>query len=255
VIYFNNMFLITDTSYIIKKIKGKGRGVCATRDIDAGTVIGDYLGTIVRPKDADEKKHGLYDMAGGDKYDILGDPRVPGIHLINHSCAENCEVYPYKGHILCFSLRKIFKGEELTVNYDLYAPDEKETTCDMHTCSCGSKICMGTMHRGLSPADAAWEKLKKKEFGPFYHNKIPGKYGTLLRPLKKYPHSIHDHANLYNVFGTETRPPARYADRTLPAIGELRKRIRKTGKQLALPKLHLQIYGVRNGVLIATRIK
>lgn len=253
-IYFNNMFLITDTSYIIKKIKGRGRGVFATRDIDVGTVIGDYLGTIMRPKDTDEKKNGLYDMAGGDRYDILGDPRVPGIHLINHSCAENCEVYPYKGHLLYFALRKIFKGEELTVNYDLYAPDEKETTCDMHACFCGSKICTGTMHRGLSSMDEAWEKLKKKKFGPFYRNKVPGEYGGLLHPLKKYPRSIRDHADLYNIFGTEIKPPACYADRVLPAIAELRKRIRETGRQLSFPKLHLQVYGARSGMLIIKRV-
>ena len=44
------------------------------RDIEAGTVIGDYIGTIMDPKDEDEKKYGLYDMGAGEKY---GHPRKP----------------------------------------------------------------------------------------------------------------------------------------------------------------------------------
>ena len=43
------MFLIPNSWYAIKTIKKKGRGVFATRTIDPGTVIGDYLGTITKP--------------------------------------------------------------------------------------------------------------------------------------------------------------------------------------------------------------
>src|SRR5579862_3875481 len=178
-----SMFVIPDDWYAIKMLKKKGRGVFASRDIAPGTVIGDYLGTLM-PRDAsDERSNGLYDMAGGLNYEILADPKKKGVHLINHSCANNCEAYPYQGHILYIALRKIFRGEELAVNYSLYAPEEN-TPCSAHACHCGSKFCRGTMHEDWQQFDA-WDALLRKQFGVWYR-KVPGKYGSELPPLSKY---------------------------------------------------------------------
>ena len=66
------MFLIPSSWYKVKTLKKKGQGVFALHDIAAGTVIGDYLGKLIPFDGADERKDGLYDMAGGSKYDIFG---------------------------------------------------------------------------------------------------------------------------------------------------------------------------------------
>jgi len=250
------MFLIPHSCYAVKTIKRKGRGVFATYDIEAGTVIGDYLGKLIKPDSADEYKYGLYDMSGGSKYDIMANPKKEGIHFINHSCANNCDVYPHKGHMLFFALRKIFKGEELSISYWMYAPNDKKTTCNMHACYCKSEICTGTMHHAAINFDL-WEKLVKKEFGHSY-NELPGKYGDQLLPLKTYPEFIRqDKVNIYefSIFGSETKPAEKYDDKILPTISELQRRIRETGKQLSFTKLKMTVYGIRDDILLVKRIK
>lgn len=246
------MFIIPDSWYRIKTLKKKGRGVFALRDIPAGTVIGDYIGTIIPFDSADENKLGLYDMAGGNNYDILANPKKKGIQLINHSCMNSCGVYPYNGHMLYFVLRKIFAGEEITVDYGLYAPGDKTVTCSMHVCHCGSKFCTGTMHEAWQSGDA-WDALVKRNYGKWY-NKIPGKYGTELEPLGQYPQSIADaHPGIYHMYGAEGKPPLAQKETSLPAIPELRKRIRETGRRLSFPKMKIVIDGVKNDTLLAER--
>lgn len=245
------MFIIPGSQYAIKKTKDKGWGIFAAQDIEAGTIIGDYLGTIMPRDGSDEREKGLYDMAGGLKYEILANPRKRGVHLINHSCANNCETYPYKGHILYFTLRKIFRGEELTANYSLYAPEE-DVPCRLHACYCGSKFCNGTMHDDWRHFEE-WEAFLKKQFGPWYR-KIPGAYGSELLPLLRYPESIKkDYPKLFNIFGSEKKPAARYQDSKLPSITVMRQRIRTTGRRIAFPKLGITIDGVKNSILLVER--
>ncbi len=251
------MFIIPKSYYRIKTLRNTGRGVFATHDIDAGTVLGDYLGTIIRPDSSDESIDGLYDMRGGLRYDILANPKHDGVHLVNHSCANNCDAYPYQGHILYVAIRKIFKGEEITVNYSLYVAEEKDMTCGERACHCGSKICTGTMYENQVRYDTwyeAWEKLVRREFGPWYR-KVPGKYGAKLAPLAAYPAEINtDIPKIYpNIFGSEARPTLRRTDTTLPSLREMKNIIRKTGRQLSFPKIHLTIYGIRDDVVLATR--
>src|SRR5579872_260473 len=120
------MFLIPASSYRIKKLGKKGRGVFANCDIPANQVIGVYAGIIMRPKDEDEQKNGLYTMLGGERFDVLANPKDIGVHLVNHSCANNCDIYPYRGYMLYVATRKIFEGEEISVNYMLGKADASE---------------------------------------------------------------------------------------------------------------------------------
>jgi hypothetical protein len=249
------MFLLPDSVYNIKKVPDKGRGVFAARDIEAGTVIGDYLGKIIKSGTADESRDGLYDMAGGKKYDILANPKVKGVHFINHSCANNCDVYPYQGHMLFFALRKIFKNEELSLNYWLYAPDEKNTICANHACYCESEICTGTMHHAAANFDL-WERFIKKQFGAAY-NKLPGKYGQQLSPLTSYPTFINigNKGNYdYDIFASEITSAAKNNDSRLPNLSELKSRIRETGQRQAFPKMHFEVFGIQNKILLGKRI-
>jgi hypothetical protein len=246
------MFLIPKPWYTIKKTKKKGRGAFAAQDIPPGTIIGDYLGTIVRPEEDEDEKNGLYGMGGGDRYDIIADRRADGIHLINNSCANNCEMYPFQGHILYIALRKIFKGEELTVKYDLDAEGDT-ITADHRVCHCGSLLCRGTWYGNSSRTIDAWEKLKKKEFGRFYSKEKPGDYGASLLPLEKYPAAVSDHPELWDIFGAEHKPALSCRDKKLPAASELRRRIRKSGQQLAFRQLGFRVLAVQNGLLVVKR--
>jgi len=177
------MFLIKD--FTIKKTKERGQGAFASSDIEAGTVIGDYLGTIL-PEEQDDQSRGVYSMAWGGDDDtiILANPDEIGIHLINYSCAPNCGMYPYNGRTLYFALRKIFKGEELTVNYFLGEPDETCNPCP-DACYCGEPSCRGTMHTHPATMEVylQYEKnIQKKQHIP----KRPQE-GITLKKLKKYP--------------------------------------------------------------------
>ena len=247
------MFLIPASSYRIKTTAKKGRAVFATREIAPDTVIGDYTGTIVHPEDEDEKNTGLYTIEGGKKYDIIASPKEKGLHCINHSCAPNAAIYPYRGHMLFIALRKIFSGEELTIGYMLGKADKDETiTCEEHACYCGSRFCTGSMH-DKEETFATWEKFLKKQFGPAY-NTLPGAYGTKLPPLEKYPATItEDHPDLYNLFGSEKKPALKYNDKILPAVAELRRRIHETGQRPSFPMFDITINGVKNGILLVDR--
>jgi hypothetical protein len=252
------MFLIPPSFYKVKKNGDKGRGVFVLRDIAPGTIMGDYIGTITRPYANDEKKNGLYDMQCGRHYDVVGDKTQIGAQLVNHSCVNNTELYPYRGHVLYVAARKIFAGEEMTANYGLGIADEKDIPCILHACHCGSKMCHGTMHSSEEYFEKwynAWESLVKRNFGKWYYQ-VPGKYGTQLPPLGEYPANVTvEKEPLYQLscFGSEVKPPSAWKDETIPDIRTIRIRIRESGRRLAFPKLHLVVYGVRDGMLIAEK--
>jgi hypothetical protein len=250
------MFLLPSKDYRITRTKLKGRAVFARREIPVGAVIGDYLGTLMRPEDENEMRDGLYTMSPTGLYDILANPKEKGIHLINHSCSPNCGIYPYRGHTFYIATRRIFPGEEIVVDYMIGLGDktEKNLPCYLHACHCGSKICTGSMHETETTYDD-WNRLMKREFGDAI-KKIPGKFGTQLKPLSHYPSAIQlDKIKeyQYNVFGSEKKTPITYPDTTLPTMIEIRGQIATTGKQLAFPKLHFTIYGIRNSMILGER--
>ena len=250
------MFLIDSSSYTVRTLKQKGRGVFARRSIAAGTVIGDYTGAIVRPEDENEKRDGLYTMTGGKYFDILADPKKIGIHLLNHSCANNCTIYPYGGHTLFVALRRIFPGEEMTVGYMLGTADEKDIPCLLHACHCGTRICTGSMH-DAEIKDAAWDRFEKRSKETWY-KKLPGKYGTQFPPLAGYPKFINLATGAkyqFAAFGTEMKPSAVYRNAVLPPLLRLIPMIRDTGRRLAFPKLRLVVYGVKNNLIIAEPLR
>lgn len=247
------MFLILASSYRIKTTAKKGRAVFATQEIPPGTVIGDYSGTIVRPEDEDEEKTGLYTIEGGKKYDIIANPKDNGLHCINHSCAPNSGIYPYKGHMLFIALRKIFSGEEITIGYMLGKADNDETiTCEVHACECGSRYCTGSMH-DKEESFKTWEKFLKKQSGPAYE-KLPGAYGAKMPELASYPTTIAgDHPDIYNIFAAEKKPAISYTDSRIPSVAELRKRIKETGQRLSFSKLGMTVNAIKNGVIWADK--
>jgi SET domain-containing protein len=74
--------------------------------------------------------------------DVLIDGSVggSGAEYVNHSCAPNLHTRYLRGHLLYFSVRRIARGEELTLDYK-YLGGGKQT----YPCRCGAPSCRGTI--------------------------------------------------------------------------------------------------------------
>lgn len=178
------MFLIKKSFWEAKETKGKGQGIFAKKGINEGTVIGDYLGKVIKIEeyDLEEDQKGLYLMYLTDQAAIYPDLTVPGIHLLNHACEPNCWMYFYKGHTLFFAIRNINPGEELTISY-LLSPKGNCDPC-LHDCKCGSKKCSGTMHLTEEKYEL-WQKFQVDQ--KVKENKLKLVFNEDLPRLKSYP--------------------------------------------------------------------
>uniref|UniRef100_A0A3P8S9I3 [histone H3]-lysine(4) N-methyltransferase n=1 Tax=Amphiprion percula TaxID=161767 RepID=A0A3P8S9I3_AMPPE len=125
-----------------------GRGLFCKRNIDAGEMVIEYAGTVIRSVLTD-KREKYYDGKGIgcymfriDDFDVV-DATMQGnaARFINHSCEPNCysRVINVDGrkHIVIFALRKIYRGEELTYDYKFPIEDESNK---LH-CNCGARRC------------------------------------------------------------------------------------------------------------------
>lgn len=178
------MFLINKNFWEVKKTQKKGLGVFAKKKIKAGTVIGDYLGKVIKitDYDFDRDKAGLYVMFYTDDALIFPDLAKPGIHLLNHSCNPNCFISVYQSHTLFFALRDINPHEELTISYQL-APKENCNPCT-HICKCESKNCTGSMHL-TEEKYQAWQKFQDEQKKNMAKPKVV--FNKSLPRLKNYP--------------------------------------------------------------------
>lgn len=246
------MFLIADDRYSIRKTDKKGRGVFAAHIIEPGIVIGDYLGTVLDPKliDAEDDKYHeeLFYAQITDHQAILPDKTDKGVHLINHSCEPNIAFWPYNGHILYVSLRRIYMGEELTVNY-LIDPEVGER--NFFICHCGAPTCRGTWY--IHPKKIAqFEKIFDKAASRQSDTDRDLPFGATLPKLNAYPKHVDDDP-FYDLFGSAQEPPiVRGGDTHLPPISVIRQIIRETGKQICYDKMNIQIRGVMDNLIVAT---
>ncbi|KAI3358673.1 hypothetical protein L3Q82_015076 [Scortum barcoo] len=110
-----------------------GRGLFCKRNIEAGEMVIEYAGTVIRSVLTD-KREKYYDSKGIgcymfriDDFDVV-DATMQGnaARFINHSCEPNCysRVINVDGrkHIVIFALRKIYRGEELRTDLRLQVP-------------------------------------------------------------------------------------------------------------------------------------
>lgn len=242
------MILLSHDLWEIKKTEKKGRGVFATKDIPAGTIIGDYIGKVIKTAEEDtyESDEGLYLMYYHDYASLYPiDIGAPGVHLINHACAPNCWMYTYKGHTLFFALRHIFAGEELTVSY-LLSPD---ITCDpcLHICKCEGLICYQTMHLSKERFEE-WNEVNLELSEKTKRERI--RYGKELPLLSSYPKTISDHP-VYLLAGSAMHKPLICDDKKLPSKKVLRKLIRESGRTLLFPALKIKVLGVEQDRVIS----
>lgn len=242
------MFLLPEGSFEIRDVPGLGRGVFATKEIEPGKVIGDYIGMVVHPKDEDKVEKGahFYLMYYHDYASIYPDLRKPGIHLINHSCAPNSWMYTYRGHTLYFAIRRILKGEQITVSYQLSPLDKYCAPCT-HLCTCGSVLCFQTMHMSDKRYNA-WHNFQEAEEKKTARERI--RYNEPLPVLDSYPESIPDNP-IYVLFGAQNHAPVKIMDKKVPDKMEIRKIIRETGRTIQFYKLNLKVHGVFEELLIS----
>lgn len=246
------MFLIQPEYYQVKKVPKKGLGVLVKKDIPAGTVIGDYLGRVLKDAEAEklEEKYGqgCYSFDYGPNLSVFPeDIKATGVHLINHSCSPNCAVASYQDRNICFALRQIFAGEELSVDYRF----DPESVGAVSYCFCDSPFCRGTMYARVEKSTIG---LKKPAVKVARKEKIKRvKAGGLLRPLLKYPRIIKDQKPYYGVYANLKVSPLICPETKLPATKIIRERISQSGRALVFPKLKLRVLGVVDGCLLAER--
>ncbi|KAK3525478.1 hypothetical protein QTP86_032212 [Hemibagrus guttatus] len=125
-----------------------GRGLFCKRNIEAGEMVIEYAGNVIRSVLTDKRENyysskgiGCY-MFRIDDFEVV-DATMHGnaARFINHSCEPNCysRVINVEGqkHIVIFALRKIYRGEELTYDYKFPIEDASNK---LH-CNCGARRC------------------------------------------------------------------------------------------------------------------
>ncbi|XP_029591734.1 histone-lysine N-methyltransferase 2B isoform X3 [Salmo trutta] len=125
-----------------------GRGLFCKRNIEAGEMVIEYAGNVIRAVLTD-KREKYYDSKGIgcymfriDDFDVV-DATMHGnaARFINHSCEPNCYsrvilVDSHK-HIVIFAMRKIYRSEELTYDYKFPIEDDSSK---LH-CNCAARRC------------------------------------------------------------------------------------------------------------------
>lgn len=177
------MILLNDDSWEVKKVIGKGKGIFVKKNISKKTIIGDYLGIVLRPDEAIIDEGNFYLMYYHDHAVISPELNSVGVQLLNNSCDPNAWFYIYKGHTLVFAMRDILKGEEVTIPY-LLPPITKFCNPCQHKCLCGSLNCRGTMHMTREKY-SAWREFTENQSKETKRERI--RYGENLKQLLNYP--------------------------------------------------------------------
>lgn len=243
------MLLLQNNSWEVRTTKTKGKGLFSTKEILPGTVIGDYLGMVVHPAEVIDDPNSFYLMYYHDTAGIFPDLSKPGIHLLNHSCSPNVWMYPFKGHTLFFTLRKIFPGEELTVSYLLSPRSSYDDPC-LHVCTCGSSVCTRSMHLTKERFEK-WNEFHNNQMKETKRERI--KYGHPLKRLAKYPRSIPDNP-IYTLLGSEQQDPTSVEVTSILSIKMVRKIIRDSGRMIFIPKSKTLLKGVLEESVISEEL-
>jgi uncharacterized protein len=136
---------ILDPRYICFRLRlGQSRihrwGVYADQRIPRGRKVIEYTGERINRRETKRREDTHYLFELDPYWTIDGSAGGSGAELINHSCDPNLETRILRGHILYFSLRRIRKGEELTVDYN-FGWHFEHVKCD-----CGAKKCRGLIN-------------------------------------------------------------------------------------------------------------
>jgi uncharacterized protein len=143
-----------------------GRGVFATRRIEKGERIVEYLGERVSHDEAD-RRYEVKDDNDSHTFLFIVDSKTVidagtdgnDARFFNHSCDPNCESVVEKRRVFIEALRTIAPGEEMTYDYQIYRDhDDPENIDEIFACRCGFANCRGTM---LWPPEPKKKKRSK----------------------------------------------------------------------------------------------
>jgi len=118
-------------------------GVYAQENIPKGKYVIEYTGQLLsratHRKTVSGRRH-VFTYQLDAYWTLDGAVRGSGAERVNHSCDPNLYAEIKGKRVFFYSLRKIKKGEELTVDYQ-FDPDPNPTVC-----LCGSSKCRGTIN-------------------------------------------------------------------------------------------------------------
>ena len=130
-----------------------GKGIVATKHIDAGQRLIEYVGARITnaeadrryPFDENEHQHTfLFSVNDRTIIDAADGGNVS--RFINHNCDPNCEAVIERGRVFIEALRDIEPGEELGYDYWFVLEDPHNAkNRALYPCYCGSKNCRGTI--------------------------------------------------------------------------------------------------------------
>jgi hypothetical protein len=143
-----------------------GRGVFATRRIEKGERIIEYLGERVSHDEADRRYESKEENDSHTFLFIVDSKTVidagtagNDARFFNHSCDPNCESVVEKRRVFIEALRAIEPDEEMTYDYQIYRDhDDPENIDEVFACRCGFANCRGTM---LWPPEPKKKKRSK----------------------------------------------------------------------------------------------
>jgi hypothetical protein len=126
-----------------------GKCYRATRDIDVGTVVEHFDGSVVRYEDVPEEEIIYIGWRPNDGAWIIPQTNA---RYINHSCNPNC-IANEQCEII--AIKPIEAGEEITIDYVTVTKEEAENIPEAtfwdprwtFQCKCGSENCYGLIDR------------------------------------------------------------------------------------------------------------
>jgi hypothetical protein len=151
---------------LVRNSNVHGRGVFATRRIEKGERIIEYLGERVSHDEADRRYESKEENDSHTFLFIVDSKTVidagtdgNDARFFNHSCDPNCESVVEKRRVFIEALRAIEPGEEMTYDYQIYRDhDDPENIDEVFACRCGFANCRGTM---LWPPEPKKKKRSK----------------------------------------------------------------------------------------------
>ncbi len=130
-----------------------GFGVFATRRIEKGTRVIEYLGERISHPEAD-RRYDHKDENDNHTFLFIVDARTVidagadgnEARFVNHGCEPNCESVIENRRVFIEAIRDIAAGEELTYDYQIQREAGDPPDIDViFACRCGAPSCRGTM--------------------------------------------------------------------------------------------------------------
>jgi hypothetical protein len=160
--------------------------VFATRRIEKGERIIEYLGERVSHKEAD-RRYESKDENDSHTFLFIVDSRTvidAGVdgndaRFFNHSCDPNCESVVEKSRVYIEAVRAIEPGEEMTYDYQIYKEEgDPENIDEVFACRCGFANCRGTM---LWPPEPKKKRSRPQKAAPAKRSAAGGGKGGKVR--------------------------------------------------------------------------